>query len=103
MNEDIAAPAILNRLPHVPFVFVVRLDLVKKHHRVAPRQLCSYLLHKFMVRANLGKGARIFKIARGKAVISGKAWGKSAPKRSTTFAPHPSSRCRSRISGLICQ
>jgi len=47
MNEDIAAPAVLKRLAHVPFAFLLLLDPVEKRHRVAPRQLGSNLLHKF--------------------------------------------------------
>jgi hypothetical protein len=49
MNEDIAAPAVFDGLPHGPFAFVRLFHRAKQHQTEPPRQLCSKLLHKFAV------------------------------------------------------
>jgi hypothetical protein len=45
VDEHVAAPAVLDRLPHVPEALVWFLDLIQENAVVEPRYLCSNLLH----------------------------------------------------------
>ena len=63
VDEDAAAPAVLDGLPRVPQPLGRVLDGVQEPHVVAPGQLCSNPLHDLAVGVGLGEGAHVFEVS----------------------------------------
>lgn len=49
MHQEVAAPAVLNGLPNVPFPFDCALDVIEYPNIVASGNLCNKLLHNLLV------------------------------------------------------
>lgn len=67
VNEDVAAPAVLNRLAGVPNTLLRIGELVEQDAIVEPGDLCSKLLHKSLVGPGAGKGTHVLQVAARKA------------------------------------
>ena len=63
MDQNRATPAVLNGRPCIPDALITARHLVEKDAVVKPGQLCSNLLHKFLLRPNLRKPPHVLQIA----------------------------------------
>ena len=63
-NQDIAAPAVFDRRPEIPFPQRRVFELIEKNPEVAPGQKCHKLWHFFGVQPDLGKGPQVLKVPR---------------------------------------
>lgn len=71
MHQDIAAPAVFERLSDVPFSLARILHRIENPDLVAPGQLCNNLLHKFLVRVGFGKCPHVLQIPGPKSSQAG--------------------------------
>jgi hypothetical protein len=55
VNEDVAAPSVLNSLLRVPNALRQSLYFVQNRAVMEPGQLCSNLLHKVVIRPSFGQ------------------------------------------------
>jgi hypothetical protein len=62
VDEDIAAPAVLDSLPDVPFTLNGVRKFVDDHTVMEPGNLCSSLLHKSSVRPSFGNSPHVLEI-----------------------------------------
>lgn len=99
VNQNCPAPAVMDRGPSVPFTPGVVRNLVEQDAIVEPRQLCSNLLHKFILSPDLGEAPHILEVTDRKALHV----ARSVARRSMTLAPQLSLCCLSRMSRPICQ
>ena len=65
-HQNVAGPAVLNRLCGIPAAGLGAGQLVQQRQLVIPRQLCKHRLHKFPLRPRLGKSPHVFEVARRK-------------------------------------
>jgi len=67
VDEDIAAPAVLDGGLGIPSTFLWLLNPVEQHLVVAPWNLCSNLLHKFGVGPGHSEGPHVLEVAHREA------------------------------------
>jgi hypothetical protein len=72
MDQDIAAPPMLDRCLEVPFPSRLICEAVEQNHMVPPGQLCSKLLHNWLLGPGPGERPHIFETARAEALDPGK-------------------------------
>jgi hypothetical protein len=72
VDQDVAAPTVFDRGLQVPASDRGVLRLVEQDHMVAPRQLCSNLLHNWFVRPGGSKRSHVFERARAETFHTGK-------------------------------
>ena len=71
MNQDVAAPAMLNGRFGVPDAVLGSLDQIEDADVMAPRNLCNKLLHNCFIRPGLTERTHVFQISRGESSHSG--------------------------------
>src|SRR5690606_29685565 len=67
VDQDVAAPALLDGRLGVPFAQVGGVQLVQQGDVVPPWQLCNGALHYFGVRPCCGEGTHVLEVARREA------------------------------------
>ena len=72
VNQNRPAPAVMDGGPSVPDTLVTVGNLVEQDAVVEPRQLCSNLLHKFLLGPDLGEAPHILEVAGREAFHVGK-------------------------------
>jgi hypothetical protein len=87
VNQDVAAPAVLDGGPGVPAARFGIGDLLQESDLVPPGQLCKDDLHEVMVWPGRGEGPHVFEVPGGPA---GNA-GKLAPQIASQMVDHPGS------------
>ena len=63
VDQDVAAPAMLNRLTGVPETLCRILHGLEEAHVVAPRQSCNNLLHNLPIGIGLGECPHVFEVS----------------------------------------
>ena len=71
MDQDIAAPAVLEGGAEVPLPARLILEPVEQNHMMTPGQFCSKL-QNFGVGPGLGKGPHVAEVAGAEALDTGK-------------------------------
>ncbi len=72
VDQNRPTPAVMDGGPSVPHTLATVGNLVEQDAVVEPRQLCSNLLHKFIVGPDLGEAAHVLEVTRGEALHIGK-------------------------------
>jgi hypothetical protein len=67
MDQDIAAPPMLDRCLEVPFRCGLVFEAVEQDHVVPPGQLCSKLLHNWLLDPGLGERPHVFETSWAEA------------------------------------
>ena len=68
MNQDVLAPAVLQRCPEIPLPRRPVLDSVQNAYIVPPGQLCNKLLHNWFLRPGLCQGTHVFEASGAEAL-----------------------------------
>ena len=72
VNQDIAAPAMLNRCLRVPEAFLGRCQLFENRDVVIPGDLCKHRLHNWLVPPGFRERTHVLQVARREAFHLGK-------------------------------
>jgi len=72
VDQNRSAPAVVDRGPRIPDTLVAVINLVEQDAIVEPCQLCSNLLHKFVLGPDLGEAAHILEVANRETLHIGK-------------------------------